>query len=77
MSFISFPARFCAHGISLAVCLGRGYADFLQCNSCDVMTGSAVGTFVSIVASNEKHARLVLAESPIGFASSCRLVSSK
>lgn len=46
-------------------------------SNCDVVTDSAVGTLVSIVASNEKHARLVLAESPIGFASSCQLVSSK
>lgn len=50
---------------------------FFSGNSCDVVTDSAVGTLVSIVASNEKHARLVLAESPIGFASSCQLVSSK
>lgn len=50
---------------------------FFGGNSCDVVTDSAVGTLVSIVPSNEKHARLVLAESPIGFASSCQLVSSK
>lgn len=50
---------------------------FFSGNSGDVMTDSAVGMLVSIVASNEKHARLVLTESPIGFASSCRLVSSK